>query len=293
MVEYRNSVGSLTIEMLRGGFFDGWPASPDPAEHLRLLHQSDFVEMAIDDAVVVGFVTAISDRALSAYVPLLEVLPAYQGRGIGTELVRRLLERLADFYMVDLACDDDRVSFYERLGFTRLSAVGRRNYAAQVGGFGLPRATEFDIRAPTAGIEEMCADILEELPTWFGIPEANADYVAASVANETLFAYEDDHPVGLLTIVEHGPSSAEIHLMAVRPQHHRRGIGRALVEEAERRLRTRGVRFLQVKTLSARHPDKGYALTRGFYRDQGFVELEEFAELWGPESPAVQMIKAI
>jgi ribosomal protein S18 acetylase RimI-like enzyme len=80
---------------------------------------------------VVGFVTAISDGVLSAYIPLLEVLPEYQGRGIGAELVRRLLDRLGGLYMVDLCCDEDVVGFYERLGLARWDAgMGLRNRGA-------------------------------------------------------------------------------------------------------------------------------------------------------------------
>ena len=41
-------------------------------------------------------------RVLSVHVPLLEALPEYRGRGIGSELVRRMLEKLDDLYMVDL-----------------------------------------------------------------------------------------------------------------------------------------------------------------------------------------------
>jgi ribosomal protein S18 acetylase RimI-like enzyme len=80
---------------------------------------------------VVGFVTAISDGVLSAYVPLLEVLPEYQGRGIGTELMRRLLARLEDLYMVDLCCDTDLEPFYRRLGLqTWDRGMGIRNREA-------------------------------------------------------------------------------------------------------------------------------------------------------------------
>jgi len=53
---------------------------------------------------------------LSAYIPLLEVLPEWQGRGIGTELMRRLLDRLRGLYMVDLCCDAELEPFYRRLG---------------------------------------------------------------------------------------------------------------------------------------------------------------------------------
>ena len=60
---------------------------------------------------------------LVAFVPLLEVLPAYRHRGIGTELIRRLLERLQGRYSIDLVCDTDMIGFYERLGATMGSAM--------------------------------------------------------------------------------------------------------------------------------------------------------------------------
>ncbi len=51
------------------------------------------------------FINAISDRVLSAFVPLLEVLPEYQRRGIGSTLVETMLAQLGDLYMVDLVAD--------------------------------------------------------------------------------------------------------------------------------------------------------------------------------------------
>jgi ribosomal protein S18 acetylase RimI-like enzyme len=46
--------------------------------------------LAADDSSgqVAGFITAISDRGLTAHIPLVEVLPAYQGQGIGVTLLR-------------------------------------------------------------------------------------------------------------------------------------------------------------------------------------------------------------
>ena len=111
------------------GFFDGWPSPPSAEAHLRLLEGSDFVVIARDGERVVGFATAISDGVLSAYIPLLEVRPSHRGQGIGTQLIERLLARLSDLYMIDIVCDDDLVSFYERLGFVKGVSMMRRNYA--------------------------------------------------------------------------------------------------------------------------------------------------------------------
>jgi ribosomal protein S18 acetylase RimI-like enzyme len=81
----------------------------------------------------VGFITAVSDGVSCAYIPHLEVLPAYQGRGIGSELVRRMLAALGDIYMIDLLCDPAVQPFYERLGMRRWSGMLIRNYGRQSG----------------------------------------------------------------------------------------------------------------------------------------------------------------
>jgi GNAT superfamily N-acetyltransferase len=105
--------------------------------HLAMLHGSEAVVLAIDDDAtagspgrVVGFVNAVGDGVLAAYVPCLEVLPGWQGRGIGSELVRRVLDALGPRYIVDLACDEDVVPFYERLGFVPYRAMIRRDRVA-------------------------------------------------------------------------------------------------------------------------------------------------------------------
>jgi ribosomal protein S18 acetylase RimI-like enzyme len=71
-------------------------------------------------------VSAISDGVLSAYIPLLEVLPEFRGRGIGTRLMRLVLERLEGFSMVDLSCDEDLVPFYLRFGMQETRAMSMR-----------------------------------------------------------------------------------------------------------------------------------------------------------------------
>lgn len=134
MIVYRDTAENVEASQLTG-FFVGWPHPPAPATHLRLLRQSDAVVLAWDDESrrVVGFVTALTDGVLSAYIPLLEVLPPFQRRGIGRELVRRVLARLGDCYMIDAVCDRELLPFYSAVGFAPSAAVSRRDYARQSG----------------------------------------------------------------------------------------------------------------------------------------------------------------
>src|SRR5947209_1680422 len=118
MIDFIDSLDGVAADDLRG-FFQHWSQQPSAETFLRILQSSDHVVLArdTDSGRVVGYVTAISDGISCAYIPHLEVLEPYRGRGIGSELVRRLLDRLDGLYMVDLICDPDLQPFYARLGF--------------------------------------------------------------------------------------------------------------------------------------------------------------------------------
>lgn len=103
----------------------------------------------------------------------------------------------------------------------------------------------------------------------------------------------ESNDVGLATIVTHSPYAAEVHVIGVRPVYHHRGVGSRMLRFAEKWLATQGVEFLQVKTLSPRRPDPNYERTRAFYLAYGFRPLEEFPLLWGPDNPALQLVKVV
>lgn len=133
-IKYQDSLKGVTPDKLRGFFVD-WPNPPSSISHLRLLKNSGLVVLAVDDksGKVIGVITAITDKVLSAYIPFLEVLPGYQGRGIGGKLVKRMLRRLSKAYMVDLICDVPLQKFYKRLGMFPAAGMMTRNYRSQSG----------------------------------------------------------------------------------------------------------------------------------------------------------------
>ncbi len=149
------------------------------------------------------------------------------------------------------------------------------------------------LRDQASGSGDASREILATLPTWFGIEQANESYIALAERSPAIVASLGGDDVGILVLVHHSAYASEVHLMAVRPEHHRRGVGRAMLLHAEASLARVGVEFLQVKTLSASADDEGYAKTRAFYLAYGFRPLEEFPGLWDPQNPALQLVKTI
>jgi coenzyme F420-0:L-glutamate ligase / coenzyme F420-1:gamma-L-glutamate ligase len=132
--------------------------------------------------------------------------------------------------------------------------------------------------------------VLRDLPEWFGIEEATAAYIEEAAKLPT-FVVEPD--VGFLCLKQHTNRAAELYVMGVRHEHHRRGIGRALFGAAESWARAHGILYLHVKTLGPSRSSRGYDATRAFYEAMGFVALEELHELWDEENPALVLVKDV
>jgi GNAT superfamily N-acetyltransferase len=76
---------------------------------------------ARSEGALVGFARALTDGAYRALIDDVVVDGAWQGRGVGRELVGRLLEQLRGVEQVRLVCGAELVPFYGRMGF-RLDA---------------------------------------------------------------------------------------------------------------------------------------------------------------------------
>ena len=135
--------------------------------------------------------------------------------------------------------------------------------------------------------------LLRALPDWFGIEESIVHYVEDAESKPTYLAVDSSGAVvGALLLSRHNPRSAEIHLLAVAPGVHRRGIGRQLVNREEADMRDERVELLSVKSQGPSMPDENYRLTLKFYEAMGFVALEEVTGLW-PGIPCLILVKPL
>ena len=126
--------------------------------------------------------------------------------------------------------------------------------------------------------------ILEALPDWFEVTETREIYIRESADCPFFAAFDGEKPVGFLCLKETGKDTAELHVMGVLKEYHRKGIGRELFRAAKEAATLQGYSFLQVKTVQmGKYED--YDRTNRFYISLGFKEFEVFPLLWDELNP--------
>lgn len=126
--------------------------------------------------------------------------------------------------------------------------------------------------------------ILEDLPEWFGIPEAREAYIRESADQIMIVSTANEEPIGFICLKETGKDTLELAVMGMRKEYHRKGIGTKLFEAAKAIAVDRGYSFLQVKTVQMGRYEE-YDRTNRFYLSLGFKEFEVFSTLWDECNP--------
>src|SRR5690554_6212590 len=147
------------------------------------------------------------------------------------------------------------------------------------------------IIGPKLNRKDECETILRSLPKWFGIEEGIRVYVRDSALLPGFAVESDGRLSGFISLKEHYPRAWEVHCIAVLASERSKGIGTKLLDQAEAWLASKGVRFLQIKTVAETSTDPYYTETRKFYIARGYEPVEIFPDLWAPTNPALQLVK--
>ncbi len=96
----------------------GWKSAEYPEKIVRGLRNSSAVISAWDGKRLVGLVRGLDDGETVAFLHYLLVDPEYRNKGIGKELMTRILAGYSNvLYVKIMPSDPKTVKFYEKFGF--------------------------------------------------------------------------------------------------------------------------------------------------------------------------------
>lgn len=84
---------------------------------------TSFFHIAVYDGdQLVGFVDSVSNGVTDAYIQDLIVRPDYQGKGIGTDLMKKMIASLKEkhIYIISVIFEERLKPFYDRFGFNTM-----------------------------------------------------------------------------------------------------------------------------------------------------------------------------
>ena len=90
-----------------------------PEIHKKAFEASHTTVFVYDGGRLIGFGRAISDGAYQAAVYDVAVMPEFQKKGIGTVIMKNILERLSPCNLI-LYASPGKEEFYETLGFRKM-----------------------------------------------------------------------------------------------------------------------------------------------------------------------------
>lgn len=109
----------------------GWTAYTDAPDTLRRGFAKSLLTLAAyEEKKLVGLVRAVGDGETVVLVQDLLVLPQHQRLGIGTALMRAMMDRFVNVRQFQLLTDDTEktLAFYRSLGLHDLSSLGCQGF---------------------------------------------------------------------------------------------------------------------------------------------------------------------
>ena len=105
----------------------GWENYTRSPQMFERAYENSFLKIAaFDGEQLIGMVRVVGDGASVVLIQDLLVRPEYQRKGIGSKLMRAVLERCKDVYQIELMTDDTEktISFYQSLGLKKADEIG-------------------------------------------------------------------------------------------------------------------------------------------------------------------------
>jgi ribosomal protein S18 acetylase RimI-like enzyme len=94
-------------------------AYAEPAVHQKSFENSQVTVFVRREGQLIGFGRAISDGVFQAAIYDVAILPEYQAQGIGTIIIKTIMDKLSDCNFI-LYAAPEKEEFYQTLGFRKM-----------------------------------------------------------------------------------------------------------------------------------------------------------------------------
>lgn len=114
-------------EILRLYASVGWTAYTDHPEALRKGFDNSMLTLAAyEGEELLGIIRVVGDGHTVVFVQDILVFPKHQRKGVGTALLRAILDRYSHVRQIELATDNTpkTIAFYKSVGFREMSEIG-------------------------------------------------------------------------------------------------------------------------------------------------------------------------
>lgn len=105
----------------------GWTNYLERLDILKKAYENSLCVLgAYDYDKLVGIIRAVGDAKTIVFIQDIIVLPKYQRKGIGTKLLKTLMDKYKDVYQMELLTDNTEKTkaFYRSVGFINSDEVG-------------------------------------------------------------------------------------------------------------------------------------------------------------------------
>ena len=105
----------------------GWVAYTKDPQALREGYRNSLLTLAAyEKDELLGIIRVVGDNATIIFVQDIVVFPEHQRKGVGSALLRAVMERFAHVRQLELTtdCTPKTIAFYKSLGFFEFSEIG-------------------------------------------------------------------------------------------------------------------------------------------------------------------------
>ena len=105
----------------------GWTAYTERMPALREGYKNSMLILgAYENDELLGIIRAVGDGYTIVFIQDILVYPSRQRQGVGTALLKAVLDRYPEVRQIELATDNTpkTIAFYKSLGFSEMSEIG-------------------------------------------------------------------------------------------------------------------------------------------------------------------------